>query len=618
MRKTMPDTTSPDSHPDAGAAGASGCVVFLVDESTAMEARVAGGTKSKAESVATALNSLLGQLTGGPVVDLAIVGYRMGAGGEQEIGPRWGGSLAARRFVASADLADAPLKVETRVRKVPGAGGVGVAREETVPFPVWYVPSLGGVAPRTVAFDHCRELLAEWITSAGAEARPPMVVSFVGELSSQESSQGLGGALDQVQTPGGPPLVIHAHLGSSDRIPATLYPSSDAHLPPGPIRSLFEACGVLPDAFCGALRQLRVRVNANARGLIYNARMGDLIRLLSLVRTYARSQPPVVAAPTGETTVADAPTPTCVTGGHLAPDSQTAQMPAPDTPTVQVTTPDGSAPAPSETTQRALVVFLLDRSVEDPAADAASSVWQRLQQHANELLGQISKRGQGRIDCAALSYGSDPSGQATVATALAGPLAGRKVVADTDLAAGAHRLDEVIEQVSNGIGGLVSVTRKRPVFVDLSPTSAASPSPAFTAVKELLVRWRNDHGESRVAPIVLHLTRGRFTPDQIAEAVGLLGQPGQFSLYHLVVTETPHAAMAYPADAAKIQDPGLAKLCELSSPLLECQTPARKTLVWGESRGIVINGKFDLFWDGIEQALKTAEGGSPDAAGEPS
>jgi hypothetical protein len=584
----MPDTTNPDSQrtPGAGAAGASGCVVFLVDESTAMEARVASGTKSKAESVATALNSLLGQLTGGPVIDLAIVGYRTDAQGGQEIGSRWGGSLAGRRFVASAELADAPLEVQTRVRKVPGAGGVGVAREETVPFPVWYVPSLGGAASRSAAFDHCAELLSEWITSAGTGARPPMVVSFVGEPSSEESPQGLGGALGQVQAPGGPPLVIHAHLGSSDRIPATLYPSHDAHLAPGPIRSLFEACGVLPGEFCGALRQLQVRVNANARGLIYNARMGDLIRLLSLVKTYARSQPPAAAAASEGSTVTDAPTPTIVTGGAK---------------------------------QRALIVLLLDRSVEDPEADAAKSVWPRLQEHANELLGQIAKRGQDRIDCALVSYGSDPAGQAAVAKEFAGPLAGRDVVADTDLAGGALRVDEMTEQVSNGIGGLVSVTRKRPVFVDLAPTSAAPPAPAFAAVKELLARWRSDHAESQVAPIVVHLTRGRFTPDQTAEAVGLLGERDQFSLYHLVVTETPHAALAYPADATKIEDAGLAKLCELSSPLLESQAPAaRKTVVSGESRGIVINGKFDLFWDGIEQALTTAEGGPPDAAEEPS
>ncbi len=608
----MPDKTDRDSQGNAcaGAAGASGCVLFLVDESPAMDARVATGTKSKAQSVATALNSLLSQLAGGPVVDVAIVGYRTGTRSGQDVGPRWGGSLAGRRFVPSSELADAPLEVETRVRKVPGADGIGVAREETVPFPVWYVPSLGGTASRAAAFDHCRELLSEWVSSAGPGAKPPMLLSFIGELSSQESPDGLGKTLDQVQTPGGPPLVIHAHLSSSDRIPATLYPSGDAHLPPGPVRTLFEACGVLPDAFCGSLRQLRVRVNAGARGLIYNARMGDLIRMFSLVKTYARYQPPVAAAPTAASTQTDAPTPTSATAGTPAPDSPTVEMPAPDTPTTAV---------PSAARQRAFVVFLLDRSVEDPAAEPAKSVWGRLQEHANELLAQLANRGRGRTDCAVVSYGSEAGGQPEVATTFSGPLAGRDVVADTDLAGGALRVDEVTEQVSNGIGGLVSVTRKKPIFVDLAPTGAASPAPAFAAVKELLARWRDDHAESRVAPILLQLTRGRFAPEEIAEAVGLLGEQGRFTLYHLVVTEAPHPALAYPVGATNIQDAGLAKLHELSSPLLESRALAeRKRAVARDSRGIVINGKFDLFWDGIEEALKTAEAGSPDAAGEPS
>jgi len=335
--------------------------------------------------------------------------------------------------------------------------------------------------------------------------------------------------------------------------------------------------------------------------------MGDLIHLLSLVKTYAHYQPHAVVPVCAELTVSDAPTPTSVTGRPLLPDSPTVEMPAPDTPTT---------PVPSPATQRALVVFLLDRSVEDPAAEPAKSVWPRLQQHANELLAEIAKRGGGRVDCAVVSYGSDERGRTEVATTFAGPLAGREVVADTDLAGGAIRVDEVTEQVSNGIGGLVSVTRKKPVYVDLPPTAAASPAPAFAAVKDLLTRWRTDLGQARLLPIVLHLTRGRLTPEEIAEAAGLLGGRDRFTFYHLVVTEAPRPALAYPADVKKTQDPSLAKLCELSSPLLGAgKLAARKTSLSPESRGIVINGKFDLFWDGIEEALKTSELGPTDTAG---
>jgi hypothetical protein len=576
----MPETTDSPSREAsaAGAAEGSGCVIFLVDESIAMDARVAGGTKSKAQSIATALNSLLGQLTSGPAVDVAVVGYRAAAPGEPEVGPRWQGALAGRRFVSSADLADAPLAVENRVRKVPGSGGVGVAREESVPFPVWYVPKLGGTAPRAGAFDQCGKMISTWLSGADPARKPPMVVSFLGEVHSQDTPENLGGALQEIDTPAGPPLVIHAHLSSSDRIPATLYPSTDAHLPPGPISAAFQASSALPEPLCASLRELQVTLNAGARGLVYNAKMVDLIRLLSLVRTYAEYQPAEETAPPADEEAS------------AASAASSAE----------------SAPGADE--QAVLLVLLLDRSVEDPASDESQNVWHRLQDHANDLLGQVSTRAKGTIHTAVVSCGTDAAGGPLVQTTFGGALAGRAVVPDTDLPAGALRVEDVSRQVSNGIGGLVQVTRKRPVFVELEPTVPVDPKPGFAAVKDLVTRWQADHPSSIVSPIVLHLTRGRFEPSRINEAVGQLHDLGNVGLYHLIVTESPHPSLAYVADPEKTQSAELRKLWELSSPLQGRQTLSEKgPAVSPDSRGIVINGKFDLLMDAIHEALKPAD-----------
>jgi len=701
----MPDTNDAHSQgtPAAGAAGDSGCVLFLIDESKAMDARVAGGTKSKAESIATALNSLLNQLTAGPAMDVAVVGYRAARPGGDDVGPRWGGTLAGRPFVPTSELAGAPLTVETRVRKVPGSGGIGVAREESVRFPVWYVPRLGDAASRTAAFEHCRGMLSEWVSAAGGGCKPPMLVSFIGELDAQETPEAVGKAIHQIETPGGPPWIVHAHLSSSDRIPATIYPSSDTHLAPGPVRLLFEASSVLPDEFRGSLRQLQVNVNAGARGLIYNARMVDLIRLLSLVKAYARYQRPppappaapsaapgpsaesfstdVLAAtsgaadaatgdesitigPTGEVTVAGLPSTPGPDAKGLAPESLTVQMPAPDAPTAQFSsaefaagatateglaradasaaaespspthaeetsekpeapqpaheapTPTSAESAASAAEQRALVVLLLDRSVENPTVGSRHTVWGRLQQHANDLLGQISKRGKGDVDVALVSYGCarDAGGNSIpdvveVENRFSGPLAGATVASDTELARAAIRTEEVAEKVSNGIGGLVEVTRKRPVFVDLVPTmTVVSPTPAFDAVRELVAQRRKGRPGGAVSSVVLHMTRGRFEPGQIQRAAGqLLELPG-VALYHWVLTESPHPSVAYPAEPTNIREAALVKLWELTSPLLGSQSlAAGKPAVTPESRGIVINGKFDLFVVGIVEAL-TAPG----------
>jgi hypothetical protein len=272
--------------------------------------------------------------------------------------------------------------------------------------------------------------------------------------------------------------------------------------------------------------------------------------------------------------------------------------------------------APGAAVRRALVVLLADRSVADPAGAEPKTAWHRLQEHANGLLAQLAKRGQGRFDCALVVYGSGRSGETEVATTFSGPLAGRSVVADADLAGGAMRVDETAEQVSNGIGGLISVTRKRPIYLDREPTAAADPAPAFAAVEALVADWRRRSGAGGARPVVLHLTRGQFAPEAIHGAVRRLGEAGPVALYHLVVTESPHPSVSYPAEPAAIRDAALKRLWELSSPLDGAEAiSARKAGLSPASRGMVINGKFDLFIDAIQETLTPREGTAPNRNG---
>ena len=107
------------------------CFVFLLDQSTSMEDPiVAGGegtTKRKADAVADALNRLLFELSLKCAKEegvrdyfhVAVLGY--GA----RIGSAFGGALAGRDLVPLSQVADNPLRVEERAKKVPdGAGGL--------------------------------------------------------------------------------------------------------------------------------------------------------------------------------------------------------------------------------------------------------------------------------------------------------------------------------------------------------------------------------------------------------------------------------------------------------------------------------------------------------------
>ncbi len=532
-------------------------VVFLIDESVAMDARVAEGTKSKAESIATALNSLLNQLTTLAELDVAIVGYRTDAQGKREIGCRWAGALAGAKFVSTGSLAESPLKVEDRVRKLPGPGGVGVAGEQTVKFPIWYVPTLAEAASRAAALDYCRTLLEDWLKQAGPNAEPPLVVDLLGQPS-EEDEQRAADAVErirQLESPSGPPLVMHAHLGSLAGIPPTLYPSGDAQLPAGTISRLFHSASVLPEPFTAALANVQVTVNPGAKGLIYNAKMVDLIRFFSIVKTYATYETPR-ATPT--------PSPPPVAASDAAP----AEIGAKATP---------------------LVVLVLDRS------ESASGVWRRLEEHANELLGQIAKLADANPYAAVVSHASDPAGGADARTGFEGPLAGRSTVAAKELAEGALRIEQFTEQVSNGIGGLISLKRKRPIFVDLQPGAAPAVVPAFEAVAQLLADWRAEHPRQPCLPIVVHLTRGLIDADELRRAVELLRGEGGAILCHLIVTESPHPVLEYPADPERIQTDELRAIWQWTDPLPAADRLAeKKRSLTAQSRAIVINCKFNL------------------------
>ena len=108
--------------------------------------------------------------------------------------------------------------------------------------------------------------------------------------------------------------------------------------------------------------------------------------------------------------------------------------------------------------------------------------------------------------------------------------------------------------------------------------------------------------------MVLHLTRGCQALAELAEAAAALRAvstaAGPVVLYHLVVTESPHKSLAYPAAADEIEDPALRAIWELSSPLLGRERlAAEKPTIKPDSRGMVINAKFDLLLEEVKVLL---------------
>ena len=591
----------------------SGCVILLIDESADMNSKVArnspgapaGGApaKAKSESVATSVNSLLNKLSQQSDVDIAIVGYRTGAGGAADIGARWGGGLAGRTFVKSQDLSSAPVTVERRVRNV---AKPGMPREEqTIEFPIWYQPVLGEKAPQVAAFEFCQQLLA----SSNGD-KQPLVIHISAGASSDGNPLKVVQSIQQSSSAGGPPLVMQAHLGSSDNVPATLYPANRAYLNPGPIRDFFEGSSVLPDPFVQVLKGQNTKVVPNARGMIFNASMLDLTRLLNLIHTHiqgdgaapavSRPAAPAISAPATSAPVAQAPA-TSATPPPLPTDASSpmAASSADETPaTLGAVSRENPA----------LVAFVLDRSLDSAQAGSAENSFTKLRDQLIDSCGVATKIGEGAIDVAIISYGADGAGQADVRSTLAGNLSGRSFARDDELLDGALRDESFTEERSNGVGGIMTVPHIRPILVELEPAQLAPMLPAFAQAAQVVASWCSEHPSPGVPPIVLHLTRGKAASNDAAAAAELIkscrdGAGNACVLYHVVAADDDQPAVSYPDNPGDLASGELQQLWQLSSPLLcRHELSDENDAVKPESRGFVVNGKFNLLFDAIKRA----------------
>jgi len=614
------------------------CVLFLVNESEHMSGPIAGGTKPKLEVAATALNSLLRKLDATQSCDIAIVGYRQDEQGTVDIGCRWGGSLEGSEFVPLSTIAESPLRVEQRTRWIPDSDGTVfnethcmMGREETVEFPVWYAPQLGQEqTPDVKAFQYCSELVSRWLTEKGAAAQAPMIIHIT---TAKAFSEDVCAAVDQIlnlQIPTGAALVYHVHLGSISTVPATLYPSNRQYLPSGPIRTLFNICSVLPTVLAQAIREEGVTILPKARGLIYNAQMGDLVRFFALARAHLTSTSENSAATAVESCVAvsvpEDGYPSSDEGAVLSEKSEDANSieyesqvsssvagvsesvvtsagtAATEDRPQAVTPPVGGKAEPGLLIP---VVFLVDQSTKDPTSDTAAKVCSALQENVNSLLKEISQKGNGQLQTALIIYGVGGSVETEIVTPFESAT-GHAFVNDSALLDVAIRVDEVETQIPDGTGGLISVSDKNPIFVELQPTAPADIAHAFREACQFLTRWYEEHPTATHPPVLFHSTRGEFDAADIAQAAAQIEQlqPGPL-IYHLIVTETPSRSVAYPDNDDPLETESLKHLWRISAPLLGREKLATsKPAVSELSRGFVVNGRFDLLFDGL---LRTAD-----------
>jgi hypothetical protein len=257
------------------------CFLFLIDQSSSMaKAFGAQQEKPKAQGVADGINRLLQNLIlkcakADGVRDYFHVGV-IGYGGR--VAWALGGQLAGQKLVPASVLANYPLRVEQRARKVDdGAGGLV---EQKFKFPVWFEPTAVGRTPMCEAITEASKTLVEFIAKF-PKSFPPLVINISDGKPTDGNPELPAAELRRLATTDGEVLFFNAHLSSRPARPIE-FPAGESELPDNHARLLFRMSSVLPPRLQDAARGEGFRIEQDARGFVFNADLVSVIRFLDI------------------------------------------------------------------------------------------------------------------------------------------------------------------------------------------------------------------------------------------------------------------------------------------------------------------------------------------------
>jgi hypothetical protein len=256
--------------------------MFLIDQSASMTEQMANSALSKAEALRDAINNLLYEVVlrcikdpdEGPrhYYDIGVIGY--GA----DVGPAFGGTLAGLELASISDVANQPLRVEERVRKVDdGAGGI---LEQRVKFPVWFEAVANNGTPMSTAIDRAGSLLASWVREH-PDSFPPIVINISDGAATDGDPREWADRLRSLSTDDGDVLLFNLSLSSSPG-PAVSFPTTASDLNDRYAHTLFDMSSVLPPFMAQLAETHGYALQDGARGFVFNADIVSVVTFLQI------------------------------------------------------------------------------------------------------------------------------------------------------------------------------------------------------------------------------------------------------------------------------------------------------------------------------------------------
>jgi hypothetical protein len=240
-----------------------------MDQSASMNHRLKSG-QSKAAFLADVLNKTLYTLiTSCSKADGVRDYFHVGvvAYGGEDARNGFQGKLASEPLQAVSHLAEAPLRVETRMKKI--AGHNGDVTEQSVRFPIWFDPRSQGKTLMCAGLNAAIEMLTQWC-KAHPSAYPPTVLHVTDGHASDGNPEPIADRLKGLGTADGGCLLFNLHVDVGEGNPL-IFPNDERSLKDRFGKALFRMSSLLPPHALEAAARKGYDVRPGARAFVFNA-----------------------------------------------------------------------------------------------------------------------------------------------------------------------------------------------------------------------------------------------------------------------------------------------------------------------------------------------------------
>lgn len=257
-----------------------GALIFLIDQSASMSEKLAGTEISKSAVLAEQINGLLFELVQRctkaigepprPYFAIGVIGYGTDRAGTPVVGSQFRGGLAGHDWVWTSDLAQHPLRIETR--QTTDSSGTRQYR-----MPIWIDPFAAGGTPMCKAFDMAGRLLKSWCDQY-PNSFPPVVINITDGESTDGSPSVWAERLRSLRTADGEVLLFNLEIGGTGS------PQAFVPTPPRSVYSklLWSMSSELPPFMQDIARSQGFEIAPGARAFACNADFRAVVSFLNV------------------------------------------------------------------------------------------------------------------------------------------------------------------------------------------------------------------------------------------------------------------------------------------------------------------------------------------------